>query len=149
DERRFPSKRFDDSLALLGGRYVAPELSGPDYPVGVVQDHQAMLLTAHSDCAHVVLAFAQLVKAALDSIVHGVRPCLWVLLQVAGRQPLDQAIGSLRGSEHFAGVNFHHDGLRALRAAVDTNVEHNLGAKTKGFEGWGRAHLSGLGWWVI
>jgi hypothetical protein len=48
----------------------------------------------------------------------------------------------LRGSDHFAGVNFYHDGLRALRATVDTNVEHNLKAKTKDFE---RCALQRLG----
>jgi hypothetical protein len=53
-----PTKRLDDRLALLGGRHIAPELGGSDYPVGIVQNHQTVLLTAHPDCTHVVLAFA-------------------------------------------------------------------------------------------
>jgi hypothetical protein len=63
-------------------------------------------------------------EAILDCFIYGIDPNPWILLHVPIRQARNQLVILLRASLYSTGFEINDDGLCALCAAIDTNVEH-------------------------
>ena len=83
-----------------------------------------MLLSTDSDGADLVFSFADLGETSLNRLVHRVDPDPGVLLHVPIGQTRDQGVILLRSRQSSARLEVDDDGFCALRAAIDTDVEH-------------------------
>jgi len=83
-----------------------------------------MLLTAHSDGADLVFSFTDLLETSLNRLVHRVDPGSGILLHVPIGQTGDQIVILLGSRQNSTCLEINDDGLSALRAAIDADVEH-------------------------
>jgi hypothetical protein len=88
----------------------------PDDP----QNNQPMLLTAHTDTAHLLFPVPQLIQHAANGRAGRFRPCVRMLLQMTDGQARDQFVALLRLGKNFAGFHIESDGLGALGATIDS-----------------------------
>ena len=63
-------------------------------------------------------------RHSLDGGIDGVEPRLRVLLEMAGRQPFDEAVALRGAGEHRAVREIERDGLGALGPTVDAKGNH-------------------------
>ena len=83
-----------------------------------------MLLSAGADGADFVFSVADLFETILDCLIHGIDPDGRILLHMPIRQAGDQFVVLLRGRQYSTGLKIDDDGFSALRAAINTDVEH-------------------------
>ena len=87
-----PPKGRRQFIALLRRRGVAPQLRRPHHRVVRIQRHQPMLLTAHPDRPNLLPTVPQRRHTRPHRRLHRPHPVRRMLLQMPGRQAVDQAV---------------------------------------------------------
>ena len=108
-------------VALGGGGGVAPQLGRADDGAFFVERHEAVLLAADTNRAHLAGGGPGLFQRGADARLGSVDPVGGVLLLRAGGEPANQAVSLRAFAEDFAVVCVHHQRLGGLRAAIDAD----------------------------
>ena len=117
----WPAQLLGDLSALCCRRGVAPEFGGADHFSGLVQRHEAVLLSAHPDGLHLGGVCLRAAQCLSYGARRGLAPGVGMLLLRSGRQVGNQLVGLHAGAENLAGPGVNDKSLGGLGAAVDAD----------------------------
>ena len=123
-----------DRVALVGRGGVAPQLGrANDLPL-FVERHEAVLLAAYPDRAHLSRRGLGLPERGADARLGGIDPVGRMLLLGTGRQAVDEAVRLGAFAKYPAVFRIHHQRLGRLRPTIDADdkFSHVLRVVTAG-----------------